>query len=172
MNKPCLKSLLVLFLFTLVLNTAHAGSAPLTKIGVMDLAGNAYSEWWYTEENPVLTGVAAANATVTIKIDDQTATATADASGNWTYTPTTLTTGDHTITITTGSDSYAFTLHAGQNVPEDLASGGSATDTTVPATGYSQVFAISAALLLFGASIAWLKLNTVNRVFEKQVLRD
>ncbi len=176
MNKSCLKALPILFLFAVVFNLAHAANTVLSKIGIMELGGNAYTEWWYTEENPALTGVAAAGAKVTITIDSVAAEVTADSLGNWTYSPTTLTTGDHTISIASGTDTYAFTLHAGQNVPEDLTTaGGTSTDGStdgVPATGYNQIFGIVAAITLFAAGYLSLRMNNVNKAFERQIVRE
>jgi len=175
MIKPCLKALPILFLFAVVFNLAHAANTVLSKIGIMELGGNAYTEWWYTEANPTLTGVAAAGAKVTITIDNVAAEVTADSAGNWTYSPTTLTTGDHTVSIASGTDAYTFTLHAGQNVPADLATGGTSGDGStdgVPATGYNQIFGITAAITLFAAGYLSLRLNNVNKAFERQIVRE
>ena len=174
MKRSCLKALSVLLVFAAILGFSrfvHAGNTVLSKIGIMELGGNAYTEWWYTQENPTLTGVAATGAKVTITIDSVAAEVTADSAGNWTYSPTTLTTGDHTISITSGSDTYAFTLHAGQNVPEDLGGGTQETTSSVPATGYNQILGIVAATTLFTAGYVALKVNSVNKAFEKQVTK-
>ncbi len=171
MLKSCLKSLTFVFLFSVLISVAFAGNNVLTQIGSMDLGGNAYSEWWYTQENPSLTGVAAASATVEIDIDGTKSNVTADASGNWSFAPTTLTSGDHTVIVTTGGEAYSFTLHAGQALPEDFSSGGS-EGSDVPATGYNQIYGILLGLVLFSAGYALLTSGSVTKVFEKKILRD
>ena len=136
----------------------------------MALGGNAYTEWWYTQENPTLTGIAAAEATVEIDINGEKSEVTA-ASGNWSYSPTTLTTGDHVVTITTGEETYSFTLHAGQALPEDFVAGGSGTGE-VPATGHNQLLGMGIALVLFSAGYAVLRTARITTVFEKKILKD
>ena len=137
----------------------------------MDLGGNAYTEWWYTQENPTLSGVAAADATVTVSINGTESEVVADSSGNWTFTPTTLTTGDHTVVITTGGETYSFTLHAGQQLAEGVGAetGG---ESGVPVTGSNQILGIVLSITLFSAALASLKTSKINNIFERKMLRD
>jgi hypothetical protein len=172
MLKSCLKALIFVFLFSTLINVAHAGNNILTKIGTMDLAGNAYAEWWYTSENPMLGGVAAADSAVTVGIDGTDSEVTADSSGNWTYTPTTLTSGDHTMVITTGGETYSFTLHTGQELPDTIIAA-SGDESDVPATGSNQILGIVVSVTLFGAALAaFLKTSNINYAFEKRILKD
>ena len=143
------RTLLTLLLFLLLSRVAHAATTTLlTTIGVMDLGGKTYSEWWYTGINPTLAGTAGSGSKVTITIDDKGNEVTAGSSGAWSYTPTTLTAGDHKISITSGSDTYAFTLHAGQALPESSTSAATSTASPeVPTTGSNMLFG-----LLFGTA--------------------
>ena len=132
-------------LFTAALLTVNVFSATLTltKIGALDLEGNTYSEWWYTGTNPTLQGTAAVNSQVTIKVDSGTYTANSDTNGDWSYA-TTLAEGDYSINISQGQESYAFTLHLGQNVPSGATSGETDQSTsTVPSTGFDQFTGIT-----------------------------
>jgi hypothetical protein len=114
---------------------AQAGTL-LTKIGNVSVTAN-YTQWWYTSENPVLQGTAAASSVVDITIDDAANSVTTDANGNWSYSPTTLTNGDHSVTIASTTESYSFTLTIGSTVPADVSTGGTATDSgeTLPVAG-------------------------------------
>lgn len=171
MLKSCLRPLTFVFLFSLVLNVAFAGNNVLTKIGTMDLDGNVYSEWWYTEENPTLSGIAAAGATVEIDINGTKSEVTADSSGNWSFATGALPTGDHAVIITTGGEVYSFTLHTGQTVPEGVGSG-SGGESDVPATGYNQILWMGVGLVLFSVGYTLLKTSKVTTVFEKKILSE
>ncbi len=135
---------------------AFATGLAVTSIGNLDTStGTFYNAWWYTKENPTLSGTAGANATVTVDIDGNLYTTTADTLGNWSYTPTTLTTGNHTVTVTSGTETVSFSLEIGS----DTSTAGTATSptpTTAPTTlpdsgvGSITVFMILGALVATG----------------------
>lgn len=127
-------STLLLSIFVLF-STTTSDAATLDTIGASATTnGTPGTEWWYSGENPTFTGTAAPNATVIVTISGAPTSVTADASGNWSFSPTTLTTGDHVISITEGSQTFTFTLHAGQNLPTGTTT--TATDSgTLPVSG-------------------------------------
>lgn len=171
MVKTCLKTIFFVLLISVFTFPVFAGSSILSNIGSMNTSAG-YSEWWYTQTNPKLSGVAAAGATVNIKINDDTYTATADSNGNWSYTPSTLTEGDHSIVISSGSDSYSFTLHAGQALPDDMGTGESSGSSSVPATGFSQVMWIVVGLVLVSVGYSLNTRKLALKFFEDQMNRD
>lgn len=144
MKKICL--FFITLLLTFNLSSVFAAGLTLTHIGSLETSGNTYSEWWYTGTEPVLKGTAEASSTVTILVNGEEYTTTADESGNWTFYSESLTEGDHEITLSSGEETYSFTLHLGQAVPSDL--GSTTTETTastgtaVPETGIGQLFAL------------------------------
>ena len=97
-----------------------ASGFQLKNIGSLDTKGVSYSEWWYSTENPNLSGITTAGDTVTVTIDGNSNAATVDASGNWSYLPSSLTTGDHQVSISGGAGSVAFTLHITSNIPSNV----------------------------------------------------
>lgn len=151
----CLKSLIVLASLVLVIPYLLAASLSLTQIGSLSTGGAMYSEWWYTETNPSLTGMAEAGASVAIDIDGTVTNVTADSSGTWTTT-TTMDASDHAVKLTSGSETYSFTLHAGQDFPGDTTTSTTTTTatqqstSTVPSTGFNQL----AGVLLSTTSLA------------------
>jgi hypothetical protein len=126
--------LVLVSLFLLPFNLVFASGFQLTQIGNMNVTGAVSGDWWYTGENPVLSGKAPANDTVTINIDGNSESATADENGNWYYAPSTLTSGDHEIILTSNAGTLVFTLHAGQGLPEGVG-GGSANTVETPVAG-------------------------------------
>jgi hypothetical protein len=154
MKKVIAFYLIILFSLTFVLNSALAASLGLTNIGGLVTGGSKYSEWYYTQTNPLLKGTAQESSTVTVSVDGTASTVTADGSGNWSYQMQ-KGEGDYSVVLTQGSETYSFTLHLGQNVP------GSTTTTTptttgsgnaVPVTGYNQIVGLTLGLgvVLFG----------------------
>jgi hypothetical protein len=177
MKKTCLKlSIIVLSLFTFFFAFPLAKALTLDSIGALNTAGGAYSEWWYTGTNPMLRGTAGANEDVTITIGEDSSKVTADAQGAWSY-QTSLSEGDYAITITSGGDSYNFTLHAGQSMPSNMSNvsetnSTSETTTSVPTTGYPQVAGIALSMTLLAAGAYYLiraRKNT-KKAYVKSVL--
>ena len=122
-------------LLTLVMvSSVHAAALAVTSIGSLDTSGTFYSSWWYTNENPALSGTAGANATVTVDIDGAGDNTTADINGNWYYSPTTLTTGDHLITITSESEVATFNLTIGADASTSTSTTTATASATLPTT--------------------------------------
>ena len=141
MKKIFLSLNLTLLAFTLAITPAFAFT--LDSIGSSTYTTQTITEWWYTGQNPTLSGTAAASSAISITIDSTAFSTTADASGNWTYTPTTLTTGDHTVSLTGDGQTVSFTIHIGQNVPADLGTTSTSTGSAMPVSGsVSQTLAI------------------------------
>lgn len=157
MPNKCIKSIFTIFSFLLVTNVLalNVNALTLDNIGALSTGGARYVDWWYTLTNPTLRGTAEADAQVSVNIMGNIETVKADSSGNWIYN-TSLDQGDYEIGLVSGSDSYYFTLHTGQNVPADLGvsttpqSTASATTgpSEVPTTGSQQLLVITAALAL------------------------
>jgi len=151
---------LTIFVFSVLAlsNFALAADFALTHIGAMSTGGSQYPEWWYMGSSPTFRGTAGSGSEVAVIIDGDQYAVTADSEGNWSYA-TSLEDGDYSMGFTSGSSSYYFTLHQGQNLPSDL--GGTTTTTPestgtpaeVPDTGSHQVFILSVAgaLMAFGA---------------------
>ncbi len=155
MNWSCLKKVIIPFslLFFLLLPVTKAASLSLTQIGALSTGGAAYSEWWYTGTSPLLSGTAGEGATVEIMVGSDSHEVTADSSGNWSY-QSSMGEGDFSISITSGGESYSFTLHSGQTMPDTI-TGGTSMETTestvsVPATGYPQLLGMITATTLLG----------------------
>jgi len=153
MGRTCLSliSLLAIVISLVMSPISQAAGLTLTHLGGLATNGAKYSEWWYSGTTPLLKGTAANGAEVSITIDSDEKTVTADSSGYWSY-QTSLTAKDYKIVVASGSESYTFTLHAGQN----MSASGSASETTqstisVPPTGYNQVAGIFAGLTLAAA---------------------
>jgi hypothetical protein len=155
MKKVIAFCLIVLFSLTFVFNVALAASLGLTHIGGLATDGAKYSEWYYTQTNPLLKGTAQENSTVSVSVDGAASTVTADGSGNWSYQMN-KGQGDYAVVLSQGSENYSFTLHLGQDLP---GSGGTPVNTsspsgnTVPDTGYNQIVGLTLGLgvLLFGS---------------------
>jgi len=162
--------LLVVFSFQFV----YASSFSLTNIGALSTNGAKYSEWWYTGENPTLVGTAGSSADVNVDIDGSDSSAVAGGSGNWSLATSGLTAGDHNIVISSGSESYSFTLHIGQNVPESVGTAVEITESTsaVPNTGSDQFISLLLTTSLFITAVILFKADDVKKVFEKKVLED
>lgn len=149
---PILPIMLICLLVALT-SQVHAAGFQLESIGSLDTTGYQYPEWWYSGNNPNLSGTASPNATITVTINDTSQTVTADANGTWS-TPTTLSTGDHTITLASDSGNYTFTLHIGSAMPEGV---GTPSAMTQPVAGNIEVtlamFAIGFILLASGLKL-------------------
>ena len=97
----------------------------------------------FSDQQPLLKGIAQPNQTVDITIHSDTiqAQVTADANGNWSYRPTSaLTPGNHTITITTKDANgilrtitQAFTVYASGSQVNPVANPPTSTPTPTPA---------------------------------------
>jgi VCBS repeat-containing protein len=154
MKKVIAYCLIILFSLTFVFNAALAASLGLTNIGGLATDGAKYSEWYYTQTNPLLKGTAQENSTVSVSVDGSASTVTADASGNWSYQMQ-KGQGDYAVVLSQGSETYSFTLHLGQNVPGAGAAAPTKTTTTspVPVTGYNHIVGLTLGLgvILFGS---------------------
>ncbi len=121
-----LLALAVLVLSLTLVSPAFAAGLAVTSIGNLDTSsGTFYNAWWYTQENPILSGTAAPSASVSVSIDGVAATTTANTLGTWSYTPTTLITGNHTVLITSGTETVSFSIEIGSEA-------GTASVTTIP----------------------------------------
>lgn len=164
----------MLILSSVFLFNVSAASLTLTHIGALATNGMAYADWWYTGTNPTLRGAAGNGASVEVSIDGTETTVTADGSGNWSMA-TTMATGDYDISITSGSESYSFTLHTGQTVP---AAGGGTTQTTqsttaVPDTGSHQLPMIIMSLGLLTLAAYYIKYGRLSalKAFENDAVK-
>lgn len=177
MKKACQKSIAFLLLALGFISYTFSASLGLTHIGVLDISGTNWTEVWYTGTNFVLKGTADANASVSVKINDDTSTATADSSGNWSLS-TTMGSGDHTVVITSGSESKTYTIHAGQNVPADLGTTTATTtdtsETTTGAditTGYSQILGIGLSVVLISYGLYMFVQGKLNKkAYSKSII--
>ena len=173
MRRICLFIITGLFSIFLT-NYSLAATLTLEKIGALSTGGKMYSEWWYTGQNPTLSGKADPDVEVTVKVDDKSYVFDSDASGNWSVTPTNLTNGDRKVSITTDEGgAYSFTLHVGQNLPENLVgTGGSATQatTSAPTTGSNQLLGILLATFAF-ITAYFLYNRNLKPSFEKNIIR-
>lgn len=140
--------------FALTIDTIGTTSVP---------NGNPGTDWYYTSENPSLSGTAAANSSVTVTIDGTAYPVTVNSTSNWSYVPTTLTNGDRAVVVTGDSQTLSFTLHVGQNVPTSSTSTSTSSGQTLPVSG-----ALENTLMLLGGGailiVAGWKLSTaINR---------
>lgn len=115
-----LKRIVFLVVFLLLASPVLASGFQLKYIGGLNTQGKALSEWWYSTENPALSGITTVGDMVTVTIDGIDNTASVDESGNWSYGPSMLTTGDHSVSVTGGAGSTSFTLHIGSDIPADV----------------------------------------------------
>jgi hypothetical protein len=154
MIKNCLKMLTIVTLLSLFVFPTVAASLSLTNIGALTTNGSKYSEWWYTVANPTLKGTANADSDVKIKINSDESTVKADSAGNWTFSST-MATGNYPIVISSGSESYSFTLHVGQGMPASVGGSGDTTQgtATTPDTGSHQLLGIAGSLTLIGIGL-------------------
>ena len=166
-----------LTLVTLLIVQSFAATFAVTKIGALDLGGKTYPEWWYTATNPTFQGTAEASKEVTVMVNSDTHKVTSDGNGNWSYSSA-LDKGDYDIKISQGSNSYAFKLHLGQGLPENLGgtqtSQSSQTTSSVPTTGYNQIAAIGFGLgLALLASYFYISGDVDRKVlFEKRIIKE
>lgn len=149
------KNILTLFLFSFLCLHLVSPTWALTLDTIGSSAttnGNPGTEWYYTAENPTLTGTAAASSTVTIAIDSTDFPVSADTTGNWSYSPSTLTTGDRLVSITGDGQTLNFTLHVGQSTSTSTTTtSASSSAQTLPQTG-----TIENTLLLFSLGTAFM----------------
>ncbi len=151
-----------------------AADLSLTKIGSLSTNGAAYSEWWYTGTNPVISGTAEAGEDVEITVGSEKDTVTADSAGNWTYSLTG--TGDVKVSLVSGGDSYSFTIHLGQSVPTGTTkqtTPSKETTTPVPGTGSTQLFGLTAGLsmVLIGLFVYIRAKKNTKEAYAKEVLK-
>ena len=172
------KILLSITIFCLFSNaTVHAASLSLTHIGGLATSGAKYSEWWYTQTNPTLKGTASPSKSVSISIDGVSNSTIADSSGNWSH-PTTMPKGDYKVVIASESESYSFTLHTEQNLPEMTTAQQTTTSkqstSSVPVTGTNQVIGITLTvlLLLIGYHYFITAREKALTQFEKETISD
>ena len=149
-----------------------ADSLSLTKIGSFDTAGKVYSEWWYTGINPTFYGTADIADDVIMKIGDNTYEASANTEGDWDITVA-LAVGNYNISITSGTASYDFTLHLGQDYTGTTTQTSSST-SAVPATGAEQTIALTLGLgvSLLALYLYFFDTNKKHKAFEKNVVSD
>jgi hypothetical protein len=171
-----LKTTAILFLLSFIVSPVFSATLQVTKIGALDLGGKVYPEWWYTAENPLISGKAAASSDVSIKIGTTTATATSNASGDWSY-QTALAKGDYDMEFTQGSEKVSFKLHLGQDVPSNLGTGSTAVSQStgsVPVTGSNQTIALSLGIGLVLLASYFYVFNEPNRkrIFETKIIRE
>jgi hypothetical protein len=103
-------SLMVVLGLAVLSQPIKAAVLQLTSIGNSLVPTTAFTTWTYVGENPVFVGKASAAAQVTILLNSATNRVTADSLGDWVFTPTTLLVGTHSVTISSGSESKAFSL--------------------------------------------------------------
>jgi len=108
-----------LFFFLLSLRLVLAGSGLVSSIGGATFIQGA-THFWVTSAHPTFSGITTAGEVVNGTVGSETVSATADASGNWSWTPAADLTGDNTVSITSGSQTAAFTLTIGQ-LPASIA---------------------------------------------------
>ena len=149
----CIFSFIVLFISS---PAAYAAGLNLTYIGSLATNGSKYTEWWYTGANPVFKGSASSNSSVKITVNDSSQDLTSDSEGSWSYSST-LAYGDHTVKVESGGESYSFTLHLTQTLPETFGTTTTAEtsqSSQVPDTGSNTLIAgtLSVILLAFGVT--------------------
>lgn len=147
-----IRVVILIFLVSLFISpSVFAATLQVTRIGTINTAGLNYKEWWYTGNNPVIVGLADPAAGVEIEIDGVKNGATADSAGSWSLKPAALGTGDHKVVVSSDGSELAFTIHIGQNLPENLlissSSGLPVTGSVVPTL---VVVSASALLLIAG----------------------
>jgi hypothetical protein len=158
-NSVVASLLVAVMAFFLSTTSVLAGAGLLTSIGNLQTP-QTYSQWWYTSENPLLRGVAAAGEQVSVTIDGTANSVTADANGIWAYQPTTLGNGDHSVSIAAGGQTYAFTLTIGSTVPADITAGETTSPDELPQAGtasLTMLLGTAGVLLLLGGSLALAK---------------
>jgi len=162
-----ISTLLALALTLILVSPVMAAALSVTSIGNLDTSGTFYASWWYTQENPILSGTADASASVSIDIDGTAGTTTADTLGKWSYATTTLLAGDHTVTVTSGAEVVSFALNIGDTAPVattiPVQTSTSSATTTLPDSGFG-----NATIFLALAGIAALGFGGYTFVFAKE----
>lgn len=102
-----------LFLFLISVNYGLASGFNLKSIGSVNVSGLGGGHWWYTTENPLLSGDALPTVAVDVSIDGVTETAPISSDGSWQYQPKTLGGGDHQMILTSGGSTIKFILTIG-----------------------------------------------------------
>jgi hypothetical protein len=132
--------------FALVLSCQtplFASGFQLQSIGTLDTTGYQYGEWWYSSPNPTLSGTTEPQATIEVTVDGVSQTITADSSGNWSA-PTTMSEGDHTVSLSSSTGNYTFTVHIAQSMPAGV---GTPSAMTQPVAGNAS---LTLAILFLG----------------------
>lgn len=126
--------LLLSAVFFFVLSSGvFAYDLTLTKIGTLSTIGADYSLVSYVGSVPMLEGTATPSAQVAVKINAVTGySTTATSSGVWQFLPASLTVGDNLVTVTSGSQTLAFTIRYSLTSTTPTAS---SSATTLPASG-------------------------------------
>ncbi len=170
--KKYIKFFTVALFLVFTFESTFAATLTLTKIGVLDLGGKTYNEWWYTGTNPTFYGTAAKDSTVSLKIAETTFTTTADVAGNWSYLAS-MAKGDYAIEISSGTEKLSFTLHLGQTMPDSTSQTSPSAPGTL-STGFNQFIGIT-----FGIGVillaTYLYFSTDNKrktIFENRMLKE
>ncbi len=122
-----------ILLATVVLTSSvYADTLVLTNIGAMDTQGKKFNQWWYEPQQVVLKGVGSKGANIDITVDGafQTIHSSVDT-GQWSYNLGSLSIADHSITVSSGTESYSFILTIGSSPPPSANS----TKGGLPQTG-------------------------------------
>lgn len=152
---------------------SNASSLTLTNIGALDTQGNLYSDWWYTEQEAVLKGTSSDTSPVTIKFGTESYQSEV-LNGVWSQRIFSEK-GDYQVEIIQGNEKISFTLHLGQNIPDNnTGAASSPVSDVIPVTGYNQVIAISFSLgVILLASYFYFWGDTRKRsVFEARILKE
>jgi hypothetical protein len=165
--------------FIALVAPAFAADFQLSHIGSLATAGSRYSHWWYTGTNPMLKGTGTADSGVEITFGDMTYSTTVDASGNWSYAVP-AEQGDYAVSLMHAGASYDFTLHLGQELPENVGEFVSetpeATQSTgaVPETGFDQFIGVTLGLgvLLLGSYFYFWGNGKKNFSLERRFIRE
>lgn len=169
-----IKYFLPIFALVFSFKYVSAATLELQKIGVLDLGGNMYPEWWYTGASPTFVGLGDLDTPVTVKIGDNSYTATPDAAGAWSLA-TTLENGDYDVEISQGESKISFLLHLGQSMPTTTTTSGSEPAAgTVPETGFNQYVAMSFGMgvILLATYLYFSSDSRGKTVFESRMLKE
>lgn len=106
----------------------YAEEFTITKIGVLDVNGKYYKQFWYEPTKLTLEGTGSKGANIDVFVDDDITTIKADVNdGKWKYThPVELEKKDHKIKVGSGEKMYSFILTIGVAAvpPEAMSKGG------------------------------------------------
>ncbi len=114
-------SLLLLFLSLFIALPVFAETLVLTHIGTMETKGVKYNQWWYEPQKVVLKGTGSKGANIDVTVNGKFNTVKSSIEeGKWSYDLGTLTVADHSIVVSSGSESYSFILTIGSPPPADM----------------------------------------------------